>query len=52
MITVDIFIDDGQYQDGRGEGDFPRAYVASDNALGGQMAGHALAKAVGETGKV
>ena len=52
VITVDTFIDDGQYQDGRGEGDFPLAYVASDNVLGGQMAGHALAKAVGESGKV
>ncbi len=52
VITVDTFIDDGQYQDGRGDGDFPLSYVASDNVLGGQMAGHALAKAVGETGKV
>ena len=52
VITVDTFIDDGQYQDGRGEGDFPLSYVASDNVLGGTMAGHALAKAVGETGKV
>jgi len=52
VITVDTFIDDGQYQDGRGEGDFPLSYVASDNVLGGQMAGHALAAAVGEAGKV
>ena len=52
VITVDTFIDDGQYQDGRGEGDFPLSYVASDNVLGGQMAGHALAKAIGESGKV
>jgi len=52
VITVDTFIDDGLYQDGRGEGDFPLSYVASDNVLGGQMAGHALAKAVGENGKV
>jgi len=52
VITVDTFIDDGQYQDGRGEGDFPLSYVASDNVLGGQMAGHALAASVGETGKV
>lgn len=52
VITVDTFIDDGQYQDGRGEGDFPLSYIASDNVLGGQMAGHALAAAVGETGKV
>jgi ribose transport system substrate-binding protein len=52
VITVDTFIDDGQYQDGRGEGDFPLAYIASDNVLGGKMAGHALAAAVGEQGKV
>ena len=52
VITVDTFIDDGQYQDGRGEGDFPLSYIASDNVLGGRMAAHALAKAVGETGKV
>ena len=52
VITVDTFIDDGRYQDGRGEGDFPLSYVASDNLLGGHMAGHALAKAVGQMGKV
>jgi ribose transport system substrate-binding protein len=52
VITVDTFIDDGEYQDGNGEGDFPLAYIASDNVLGGEMAGHALAKAVGEAGKV
>ncbi|MGI9503707.1 MAG: ABC transporter substrate-binding protein [Geminicoccaceae bacterium] len=52
VVTVDTFIDDGQYQDGRGEGDFPLSYIASDNVLGGVMAGHALAAAVGETGKV
>ncbi len=52
VITVDTFIDDGQYQDGRGEGDFPLSYIASDNVLGGRMAAHALAKAIGETGKV
>ena len=52
VITVDTFIDDGQYQDGQGEGDFPLSYIASDNVLGGRMAAHALAKAIGETGKV
>ncbi|MGF1474296.1 MAG: ABC transporter substrate-binding protein [Geminicoccaceae bacterium] len=52
VITVDTFIDDGQYQDGNGEGDFPLSYVASDNVLGGTMAGHALASAIGEAGKV
>ena len=52
VITVDTFIDDGQYQDGRGEGDFPLSYIASDNVLGGFMAGAALGSAIGEQGKV
>ncbi len=52
VITVDTFIDDGQYQDGEGAGDFPLSYIASDNVLGGKMAGHALAKSVGGKGKV
>lgn len=52
VITVDTFIDDGQYQDGAGNGDFPLSYIASDNVLGGKMAGRALAKAIGEKGKV
>ena len=52
VITVDTFIDDGRYQDGRGDGDFPLAYIASDNVLGGYMAGAALGKTIGERGKV
>ncbi len=52
VITVDTFIEDGQYQDGSGNGDFPLSYIASDNVLGGRMAGRALAKAIGEKGKV
>ena len=52
VITVDTFIDDGKYQDGNGPGDFPLSYVASDNVLGGFMAGVALARAIGERGKV
>ena len=52
LITVDTFIDDGMYQDGSGPGDFPLTYVASDNVLGGVMAGRALARAIGEEGKV
>jgi ribose transport system substrate-binding protein len=52
VITVDTFIDDGQYQDGEGQGDFPLSYIASDNVLGGRMAAHALAEAIGEEGKV
>jgi ribose transport system substrate-binding protein len=52
VITVDTFIDDGKYQDGEGPGDYPLSYIASDNVLGGFMAGVALAKSVGERGKV
>lgn len=52
VITVDTFIDDGQYQDGTGDGDFPLAYVASDNVLGGRIAAHALAEAIGGEGSV
>lgn len=52
VITVDTFIDDGKYQDGQGPGDFPLAYIATDNVMGGFMAGEALAKAIGEKGKV
>ena len=52
IITVDTFIDDGQYQDDSGQGDFPLSYIASDNVLGGRMAARALAKAIGDEGKV
>jgi len=52
VITVDTFIQDGKYQDGRGEGDFPLSYIASDNVLGGFMAGAALGSTIGGKGKV
>ncbi|OBZ94760.1 sugar ABC transporter substrate-binding protein [Pararhizobium polonicum] len=52
VITVDTFIGDGVYQTGKGDAEFPLAYVASDNVLGGAIAARALAKAVGEKGKV
>lgn len=52
VITLDTFIDDGNYQDGNGEGDFPIAYIASDNLLGGRMAARAMAERVGDSGKV
>ena len=52
VITVDTFIDDGMYQDGSGPGDYPLSYIASDNVLGGVMAGRALAAAIGGSGKV
>ncbi len=52
VITVDTFIDDGKYQDGRGDGDFPLSYVASDNVLGGFLGGVALGKTLDGKGKV
>jgi ribose transport system substrate-binding protein len=52
VICVDTFIGDGVFQKGSGDVDFPIAYVASDNVLGGRMAARALAKAIGEKGKV
>ncbi|MEZ5726044.1 MAG: ABC transporter substrate-binding protein [Paracoccaceae bacterium] len=52
VITVDTFIDDGKYQDGAGDGDFPFAYIASDNIGGGRMAARAMAEAIGGAGAV
>lgn len=52
VITVDTFIGSGVYQTGAGDADFPLAYIASDNVLGGRMAARALAEAIGESGKV
>ena len=52
VITVDTFIGTGNYQTGSGNADFPLAYIASDNLLGGKMAARALAKAIGDKGKV
>jgi len=52
VITVDTFIEDGKYQDGRGDGDFPLSYIASDNVLGGFMAGAALGATIEGKGKV
>ena len=52
VVTVDTFIDDGKYQDGAGDGDFPMTYVASDNVGGGRMAARFLAEAIGGAGKV
>lgn len=53
VITVDTFIgDDGKYQTGKGDADFPLAYVASDNVEGGRVAARALAKAIGDKGSV
>ena len=52
IVCVDTFIGTGVFQTGSGEADFPISYVASDNVLGGRMAARALAKAIGEKGKV
>jgi ribose transport system substrate-binding protein len=52
VITVDTFIDDGNYQTGTGDGDFPMAYVASDNLGGGKMAARFMAEAIGGEGQV
>ncbi len=52
VITVDTFIGDGHYQTGAGDADFPISYVASDNILGGEIGARALAKSIGDKGKV
>ncbi len=52
VVCVDTFIGTGVFQTGSGDADFPICYVASDNILGGKMAAAALAKAIGEKGKV
>lgn len=52
VITVDTFIDDGKYQDGLGDADFPYSYVASDNIGGGRMAAQFMAAEIDGKGKV
>ena len=52
VVTVDTFIDDGVYQNGSGDGDFPMSYVASDNIAGGRMAAAAMGEALGGQGVV
>ena len=52
VMTVDTFIDDGAYQDGAGDGDFPLSYIASDNVGGGRMAARFMAEAIGGEGQV
>lgn len=52
VVTVDTFIDDGQYQDGVGDGDFPISYIASDNVAGGRIAARAMAERIGGEGSV
>jgi ribose transport system substrate-binding protein len=52
VITLDCAIGDGHYQTGSGEADFPLSYIASDNFAGGEIAARAMAKAIGDKGKV
>jgi len=52
IVCVDTFIGNGVFQTGSGDADFPISYIASDNVLGGRMAARALAKAIGDKGKV
>ena len=52
IVCVDTFIGTGVFQTGAGDADFPISYVASDNVLGGRIAARALAKAIGDKGKV
>jgi ribose transport system substrate-binding protein len=52
VITLDCAIGDGHYQTGSGDADFPLSYIASDNFAGGEIAARALAKAIGDKGKV
>ena len=52
VVTLDTFIGTGDYQTGSGVADFPLSYVASDNVTGGQIAARALAKSIGDKGKV
>jgi ribose transport system substrate-binding protein len=50
VITVDTFLGDGNYDTGKVK--FPITYIGSDNEEGGKIAAGALAKVVGEKGKV
>ena len=50
VITVDTFLGDGDYV--KGKVTFPISYIGSDNVEGGRIAARALAKVVGNKGKV
>ncbi len=53
VITVDTFIgENGKYQTGAGDADFPLSYVSSDNVKGGEVGADALAAAIGKKGTV
>lgn len=50
IVTVDTFLGTGDYTSGAVT--FPLAYIGSDNVKGGKIAGEALIKAIGGSGKV
>ena len=50
VITVDTFLGDGDYVNGKVK--FPLDYLGSDNEEGGKIAAEALAKVLGNKGKV
>lgn len=54
VICVDTYIgaNDGTYQTGSGDVDFPLSYIASDDAAGGALAARALAAAIGGVGQI
>jgi ribose transport system substrate-binding protein len=51
LLTVDTFIGTGEYG-GTDAAGFPLSYIGSDNVEGGRIAARALAKSLGEKGKV
>lgn len=52
IITLDTYIEDGKYQDGIGDGDFPVLHISSDNVYGGRLAAQQLAKQINGKGTV
>src|SRR5579885_1066596 len=50
VVTVDTFLGTGDYA--TGPVTFPLAYIGSDNVKGGRIAGEALIKSIGGSGKV
>ena len=51
LITVDTYLGDGDYSKPSNY-NFPLSYIGSDNELGGKMIAEAMAKMVGNKGKV
>jgi ribose transport system substrate-binding protein len=51
VITVDTYLGDGDYTK-ESDYSFPLAYIGTDNAAGGKVVAEALAKMIGEKGKV